>query len=485
MQSSIQPEVLRQLKAAVGDAGWQEAAAALEPHLREWRGLFSGTTPLLLAPANTAEMAAVIAICAREGIAVVPQGGNTGLVGGAIPGLDPARPELLVSTARLNAIRELDADNFTVTAEAGVVLARLQQRAADAGLCFPLSLAAEGSCQLGGNISTNAGGTNVLRYGTARDLVLGLEAVLPDGRVYNGLSGLRKDNTGYDLKQLFIGAEGTLGIITAATLKLFPQPRSSAAAWLAVPDPAAAVQVYAAARQGIGDELVAFELLPRVAVQMVLEALPGTRDPLPGAADWYVLLEFAGAREQDALAGQLEDFLETALSEGLLLDAALAGSETQRADFWRVRHGISEAQKSAGASIKHDVSVPITRMPEFLRRADTMVAEVVPGVRPVAFGHLGDGNLHYNLSQPPALPPAEFLARWDELSTLVHALAVELGGSFSAEHGVGFLKTGELERLKPALDLELMQRIKQALDPQGIMNPGKLLRVPEASADTS
>jgi D-lactate dehydrogenase (cytochrome) len=483
VNSAIAPELLNQLKMTVGAGGWLDKPADLEPYLTEWRGLYRGATPLLVAPATTAEVVAVLRLCAAHGVAVVPQGGNTGLVGGAVPGLNPQRPEILLSTSRLNRIRAIDRDNFTVTVEAGVVLADLQAAVAAVGLYFPLSLAAEGSCQIGGNISTNAGGTNVVRFGNTRELVLGLEVVLPDGRLFDGLSGLRKDNTGYALEQLFIGAEGTLGVVTAATLKLFPQPRSMATAWLAVTNPAAAVQVYAAARQRIGDEVVAFELLPRVAVDMVVEALPGTRDPLPETDAWYVLLEFAGAREQAELDAQLETFLAAALADGLLADAVLAHSDAQRRDFWRVRHGISEAQKSAGASIKHDVSVPITRMPEFLERADALVQAVVPGIRPVAFGHLGDGNLHYNLSQPVAMEPGDFLARWVELSEQVHSLAAELGGSFSAEHGVGVLKTAEMKRLKSPVEIELMREIKLALDPQGIMNPGKIL--PERAAGSA
>jgi D-lactate dehydrogenase (cytochrome) len=475
VDSAIPAEFLNQLKSVVGDAGWRESPADLEPYLTEWRGLYRGATPLLVAPATTAEVAALVRLCAAHGVAIVPQGGNTGLVGGAVPGLDPQRPEILLSLSRLNRVRDIDRDNFTVTVEAGVVLAQLQEAVAAVGLYFPLSLAAEGSCQIGGNISTNAGGTNVLRFGNTRDLVLGLEVVLPDGRLFAGLSGLRKNNTGYALSQLFIGAEGTLGIVTAATLKLFPQPRSTATAWLAVASPAAAVQVYAAARQRIGDELIAFELLPRVALDMVVHTLPGTRDPLPGAGAWYVLLEFAGAREQPELDAQLEAFLTMALADELVDDAVLARNDTQRRDFWRLRHGISEAQKSAGASIKHDIAVPITRLPEFLERADALMHAAMPGVRPVPFGHLGDGNLHYNLSQPVGMAPGEFLARWSELSEQVHSLVAELGGTFSAEHGVGALKRAEMARLKSPVEIELMHQVKHALDPQGIMNPGKVL----------
>jgi len=470
----INPEVLAALKSAVGEAGWIGDPVRLEPHLTEWRGLYRGETPLMLMPASTAEAARVVEICAAANVAMVPHGGNTGLTGGAIPGLD-GRAEILLSAARLNRIRELDTANFTVTAEAGVVLQALQEAAAEAGLLFPLSLAAEGSCQLGGNISTNAGGTSVLRYGNTRDLVLGLEVVLPDGRVWEGLQGLRKDNTGYDLKQWFIGAEGTLGFVTAATVKLFPTPRSRATAWLATADAAAAVQLYSLARSRLGDELTACELLPRIAVDMVLEHVWGCRDPLTDSHPWYVLLEFASARDQAALDSQLVDFLETAMAGGTVVDGVVAASESQRDGLWRIRHAVSEAQKKAGASIKHDISVPLSRVADFLVAADAAVASALPGVRPVPFGHLGDGNLHYNLSQPVGMEPQAFLDQWDELNTVVHDLVERFGGSFSAEHGIGYLKVPELARRKAPLELELMRSLKHALDPQNLMNPGKVL----------
>ncbi len=477
MAETINSDILRQLQAAVGDAGWSDDPAVLEPHLTEWRGLWRGATPLMVAPVSTEEAAAVISICAAHGIAVVPQGGNTGLAGGAIPGLDRQRPEILLSSDRLKRIRTIDADNFTVTAEAGVVLAELQNAAADAGMFFPLSLAAEGSCSIGGNISTNAGGTNVLRYGNTRELVLGLEVVLADGTVWNGLSGLRKDNTGYDLKQLFIGAEGTLGFVTAATLKLFPAALSRSSAWLAVASAADAVALYGRARQQLGDEMVAFELMPQLAVEMTLEHLAACRNPLGDAmAEWHVLLEFTSAREQAQLDAQLLSFLQGCLEDRLVSDGAVAGSHSQRDDFWRIRHGISEAQKLAGGSIKHDISVPVSAMAEFLQRTDAAVTAALPGVRPVPFGHLGDGNLHYNLSQPLAMDREAFLERREELNAIVHELAVELDGSFSAEHGIGCLKAAELERLKSPAEMQLFRRIKAALDPQGIMNPGKILR---------
>jgi len=476
LNSRPDKDVLDALKAVVGDAGFREEAADLEPHLTEWRGLFQGRTPLMLMPSSTAEVSAIMKICSTHGVAVVPQGGNTGLAGGAIPGIDGVDAQILLSTSRLNQVTDIDAENYTMTAGAGCLLAEIQSAAQDAGLFFPLSLAAEGSCQIGGNISTNAGGTNVLRFGNTRELVLGLEVVLPDGSIYDDLRGLRKDNTGYDLKQLFIGAEGTLGIITAATLKLFPAARATATAWLAVESPAAAVSLYREARRRVGDELVAFELMPRIAIDMVLEHIPGTREPLDAAQPWYVLLELASARNQAVTDEQLTDLLGNCLDRGLVQDGVVASSEAQRGDLWRLRHSISEAQKNAGASIKHDISVPVSGMPEFLERANELVEARVPGIRPVPFGHLGDGNLHYNVSQPDDMKAEAFLALWEPLNELVHTLAVELGGSFSAEHGIGSLKVAELERLGDPVKLRLMRSVKQALDPGGIMNPGKVLR---------
>jgi FAD/FMN-containing dehydrogenase len=469
-------QVIEQLKAVVGAAGFRESATDLEPHLTEWRGLFHGQTPLMLLPATAAEVSTILRICSTHGIAVVPQGGNTGLAGGAIPGVDGNDAEVLLSASRLNKVRHIDAENYTMTVEAGCILAEIQSAAQDAGLFFPLSLAAEGSCQIGGNISTNAGGTNVLRFGNMRELVLGLEVVLPDGSIYDDLRGLRKDNTGYDLKQLFIGAEGTLGFITAATLKLFPAARATATAWLAVESPGAAVALYSEARKRVGDELVAFELMPRIAIDMVLEHIPGTRDPLADEQAWYVLLELASAREQVLTDEQLTDLLSACLEQGQVHDGIVASNDSQRDDLWRLRHSISEAQKHAGASIKHDISVPVSAMPDFLEQANQLVAARVPGIRPVPFGHLGDGNLHYNVSQPADMPADEFLALWEPLNEIVHTLAVELGGSFSAEHGIGYLKVGELERLADPVKLSLMRSVKQALDPRGIMNPGKVLR---------
>ena len=474
MQADLNPAILERLAAIVGLTGMVTDPGALAPALTEWRGLYSGRTPALLAPATPGEAAGILAICHAEHIGVVPQGGNTGLVGGAIPASTPERPEILLSARRMTAIRELDAANYTITVEAGCVLADVQAAAAEAQRFFPLSLASEGSCQIGGNISTNAGGTNVLRYGTTRDLVTGLEVVLADGRIFSGLRGLRKDNTGYDLKQLFIGAEGTLGFITAATCKLFPQPRSVATAWVAVANPEAAIHLNSEARRLLGDQLIALELMNRCAVGMVLEHIDATRNPLHAPSDWVVLLELGSAEPGNAADAALETFLAAVMAEGFVTDAMLAQSIAQRDELWRLRHSISEAQKCAGAGIKHDISVPVSRIGEFLRNAQQFAAKRVPGIKVVAFGHMGDGNLHFNLNQPDDMGPDEFMALWDELSMTVHSLAAALGGSFSAEHGVGKLKTSELLRLRGGVEWALMKQIKASLDPHGIMNPGKL-----------
>ena len=412
MTSEFVDSLLTDFRAIVGSAGVVTDPVALEPCVTEWRGLYRGRTPVLVAPATTAEAAAILKLCHAHRIGVVPQGGNTGLVGGAIPASTPEHPQILLSARRLRKIRELDIDNYTITAEAGCILADVQAAAEAADRFFPLSLAAEGSCQLGGNVSTNAGGTNVLRYGNTRDLVLGLEVVLADGRVYEGLRGLRKDNTGYDLKQLFIGAEGTLGFITAATCKLFPRPRSLATAWVAIADPAAAIALQSQARGALGDQLIAFELINRLAVDLVVAQIPGIRDPLEKQYPWYALLELGSERDGADADQALEAFLGAEIDTGLVADGVLAGSSAQRDELWRLRHSISEAQKKAGAGIKHDISVPVSRIDEFLETASRLVSERIPGVYIVAFGHLGDGNLHFNLNQPEGMSADEFLDLW-------------------------------------------------------------------------
>jgi FAD/FMN-containing dehydrogenase len=466
-------ELNARLRAIVGAAHVLEAEADMAPFLSDWRGRYHGRARAVVLPRDTAEVAAVVAACAQAGVAMVPQGGNTGLCGGATPLADGAA--VVISLARMNRVRAVDPDNDTLTVEAGCTLAAVQEAAQAAGRMFPLSLASEGSCRIGGNLSTNAGGVQVLRYGNTRDLVLGLEVVLPDGRVWDGLRGLRKDNTGYDLKQLFIGAEGTLGIVTAAVLKLFPAIRSRATAWVAVPDPRAAVRLLGMLRAACGDRVSAFEIVGRTALGLVLRHIPGARDPLAGAPAWTVLVELSDPAVDAPLDDQLQAVLGEAFAQGLAGDAALAASGAQAQALWALREDISEAQRIEGVSIKHDVSVPVSRIPDFLERAGEALAARWPDVRVVAFGHIGDGNLHYNLSKSVADDNAAFVARTPEVNRIVHDLVCELGGSISAEHGLGQLKREEVLRYKPALEMELMRRVKQAFDPAGLMNPGKVL----------
>ena len=461
------------LKTIVGTKGWIDDREGMAPYLEEWRGLYHGRAAAVVCPSNTAEVAAVVRACAETGIAIVPQGGNTGLVGGA--STHEHGGEIILSTRRLNAIRDLDTRNDTITVEAGVVLQAVQQAAAEADRLFPLSLGAEGSCQIGGNLSTNAGGTAVLRYGNMRDLTLGLEVVLPDGSVWDGLRGLRKDNSGYDLKQLFIGAEGTLGIITAAALKLFPRPRQKQTALVAVADPAAAIELLDRARTACGDSLTAIELIPRLGIDFALRHVEGAVDPLADRHDWYVLLELTSPTAGDHLRDALEALLEAAFEDGMVADAAISANETQTGQLWFLREAIVEGQRFEGGGIKHDVAVPISRVAEFIAQATEAVLAQVPGTRIVAFGHLGDGNIHFNLSQPPDMAAEAFVALWSDVSHLVHDIAVALGGTISAEHGIGRLKREELAERRSAVEIDLMRRIKRTIDPAGIMNPGKIL----------
>ena len=462
-----------QLTSIVGDANLMTDEAALEPYVTEVRGRYHGSTPFLVKPGTTEELSKVMAACYAAEVAMVPQGGNTSLVGGSIPFQD--RGEVIISTARMNKIREIDAENFTLTAEAGVILQEIQNAASEADRLFPLSLGAQGTCQIGGNISTNAGGVQVLRYGNTRDLVLGIEAVLPDGRVWNGLRGLRKDNTGYDLKHLFIGGEGTLGMISAATLKLYAKPREVVTAFCAVRDVAGAVSLLGQIRQASGENVTSFELLPDIAIRFAEQHVAGTRHPLESRHDWYVLIELYGGRKDGGLREALEEALMAAYEDGLVLDATLAESEAQSQALWRLREAIVEGQKHEGGSIKHDVSVPVSRIPEFMERSLALVEEMVPGIRPVPFGHVGDGNIHFNLTQPEGADKQAYLARWDEVNAAVHDIVHDLGGSISAEHGLGRMKIAENERFKQPLELEMMRAVKQAFDPKGLMNPGKML----------
>ena len=464
----------RGLVAELGAEAVTDDPDKLAPHLTERRERYRGSTPFMVRPASAAEVATAVRLSQAAKIPLVPQGGNTGLVGGAVP--FEADGAILLSLERLNKIRQVDALDYSITVEAGCILQDVQEAAAAADRLFPLSLGAEGSCQIGGNLSTNAGGIHVLRYGNARDLVLGLEVVLPDGQVWDGLKRLRKDNTGYDLKQLFIGAEGTLGIITAATLKLFARPRHRITAFVALTGLDAGLPVLAQAREASGEAVTAAELIPRIALDFCLEHMPGISDPLSAAHDWYLLLEVSSGSAESTLRSALEDMLADALETGLIADATLAASETQAASLWRIREAMIPAQKYEGASIKHDVSVPVSQVPTFIRRACALAEKMVPGIRPYPFGHIGDGNVHLNLTQPRGTDPEAFLSRWEEINARVHDIALELGGSISAEHGIGRMKVEENARFKSPVELEMMRKVKSALDPNGLMNPGKVIR---------
>ena len=461
------------IAAIVGPKGLIEDPDALAPYLEDQRGRVRGRTPYVVRPATVEEVSAVVQACAAARIPIVPQGGNTGLTGGSVP-FESGR-EIVLSLGRMNRIRELDASNFTITVEAGCILQQVQQAAEAADRLFPLSLGAEGTCQIGGNLSTNAGGVQVLRFGNMRELVLGLEVVLPDGRIWNGLRRLRKDNTGYDLKQLFVGAEGTLGVITAAVLKLFPRPREIVTALAAVPNPAAALSLLELTRAETGDSVTSFELMPRRAIDSAVKHVAGIANPLAQPSPWYVLIELFGGRAEGGLRTALEEALGEAFERELVSDATFAENAGQTAALWRIREAIVEAQKYEGGSIKHDVSVPVSRTPDFIAEASALVERLVPGIRPVAFGHLGDGNIHFNLSQPEGADTAAYLARWDEINAAVHDVVHAMGGSISAEHGIGRFKLLENRRFKDPVELDLMRRIKRSLDPDDLFNPGKVI----------
>jgi FAD/FMN-containing dehydrogenase len=469
---------LAQLVARFGTEVIVTDPTALEATAVDHRRLYRGKPLALALPRSTAEVSQLLALCNALRIGVVPQGGNTGYCGAATP--DDSGSQLVLSLRRMRAVRRVDALNDSMVVEAGCLLVEIQQAAAAAGRLFPLSLGSEGSCQIGGNLSTNAGGVNVLRYGMTRDLALGLEVVLADGRVLSSLDALRKDNTGYDLRNLFIGAEGTLGVITAAALRLFPVPRAVATAFVAVPSVSAAVRLLADLRAASGDRVSSFELVPQLALDLVLQHIPGSRAPLGGGSPWYVLCELSSARAEDPLAGILEAALGGALEAGLATDAVLAQGERERTEFWRLRESIPEGQRRDGASLKHDVSLPIDRLAAFTAEASAWVAAEVPEARLVAYGHVGDGNLHFNLNQAPGLPPGALAARENEVKRAIHDLVRAHGGSFSAEHGIGRLKVDELQRYAAPVELALMRAIKNAFDPVGIMNPGKVLPRPAA-----
>ncbi len=455
--------LIDKLKAIVGPKGWTADPAAMAPSLVDWRGTFRGAAPIVLSPASTDEVAAIVSACAAAEVAIVPQGGNTSMCGGAVP--DDSGKQIVLRLGRMNRIRELDIENFSIEVEAGCILEHVQIAAQKAGRLLALSLGAEGSCQIGGNLATNAGGINVIRYGTARAQTLGLEAVLADGTIVNSLRSLRKDTAGYDLKQLFIGSEGTLGIITAATLKLFPDPGLKTTALVAIESSGAAVRLLSHLRGAIGDSIEAFELISGYVFGLVDKHIPASVPPFASEYPWYVLTDITCGDDTGGLGQVLQDAVEA----GLACDAIIAKNDAESAALWRIRHSIAEAERAAGKALKHDISVPVSRIEEFLQRGDQLLAELAPGIQLIAFGHVGDGNLHYNVAMDPG---SEQAAR---VTSAIYQLATGLGGSFSAEHGVGQLKRDYLLQYRDVREIELMRTLKGALDPLNILNPGKVI----------
>jgi FAD/FMN-containing dehydrogenase len=470
------PGTLGELKGVVGDGGWLESAADLAPYLIDHRRLYRGATPLVLRPRSTAEVAGILSICNRDEVAVVPHGGNTGYCGGATP--DESGTQVVVSMQRLNRVRHVDPGNDSMLLETGVTLAAAQNAAREADRLFPLSLGSEGTAQIGGNLSTNAGGTAVLRYGMMRDLVFGLEVVLADGRILNGLKSLRKDNTGYDVKSLFIGAEGTLGIITAAALKLFPLPRDTATALVGLDSPQHALDLLQRLRQSAGDQLTTFELIPRFGVELTVRLVEGVADPSSFATPWYCLVELTSPNHQADLATLLGGVLEAAADSGIIQDAMLASSLAQGAAMWKLRESVPEAQRRYGPSIKHDVSVPVSQIPTLIERGTALANRLAPEGQVISYGHAGDGNLHFNLGLAPGGDAQLFQSRAHSLEDAMFDLVESLGGSISAEHGIGRLKTAEFAQRADPVELAVMHELKRALDPKGILNPGKVLCAP-------
>lgn len=467
-------EAIEVLKRTVGSYGWSTHPGLIEPHAVDWTGSIRGDSPLLLKPATTQEVAKIVGICRQYGLKIVPQGGNTSLAGGSVPSGDHV--EIIVNLARMNKVRAIDTINDTITVDAGSLLASIQAEAANAGRFFPLRLASEGSCQIGGNLATNAGGSNVIRYGNTRDLVLGLEVVLSDGRIWNGLRALRKDNMGYDMKQLFIGSEGTLGIITGAVLKLFPRPASIATAVCAVPSLQAALELLALSKQRTGGQVTAFELMPRNGLELVFKHFPACRMPLDKLYDWQVLIEFSSIDEAVSQHERIEATLSEAYASGLIVDAAIAASIEQGRSFWAIREALAEADMKEGATIQGDISVPISAIPDFLDSCSSAIANAVDGARIIAFGHLGDGNIHFGVIEPEAASTEDFLARSNEIEEIICDHAHRFGGSVAAEHGLGAMKTNAVLKYRGDVEHDLMLAIKHSLDPQDMMNPGKLLR---------
>ncbi len=474
MSTPPRTAVITRLSEVVGAQGLLVEPSELDPYVNDWRGIYKGAAAAVVRPANVEQVAAVVRICAETGTPLVPQGGNTGMCGATVP--DARVNPIVIALGRMNRIRNVDALNNTMTVEAGCVLANIQQAAAEANRLFPLSLGAEGSCQIGGNLSTNAGGVNVLRYGNTRDLVLGIEAVLPDGRIWNGLRSLRKDNTGYDLKHLFVGAEGTLGIITAAVLKLFPKPSATATTWLAVPSPEAALEIFSLLRGAFGDRISAFELISRACLDLVMKNIPGTRDPLSAPHSWYVLTELGDASPGNALREALEGVLEKCIEKQLVIDATLAENNTQAQALWKIRESIPEAARNeAGMLYRHDIAVAVGEIPAFIRDGKAALEKHFKGTKIICFGHLGDGNLHYNTYVEGRLRSDAAAREAHDVTTVIYDIVKQYQGSFSAEHGIGIAKVEELVRYKNPVEIDLMRTVKRAIDPLGILNPGKVL----------
>jgi FAD/FMN-containing dehydrogenase len=458
----------------LGPDGVLTDASDIAPFLTDHRHLFQGRAATVALPRSVDQIARLLAYCNDKRIGVVPHGGNTSYCGGATP--DESGQQIVLSLKRLNRVRSIDPLNYSLVAEAGCILADVQGAADEVDRFFPLSLGAEGTCQIGGNLSTNAGGTAVLRYGMMRDLVLGLEVVLADGRILSSLGALRKDNTGYDIKSLFLGAEGTLGVITAASLKLFSKPRATATAFVAIPNVQAAVELLARMREASGDRVSSFELIPRIGIELTTRHIPAVTDPLKQPYEWHILCELSSSRAADSLTDLLTESLAAALESNLVLDAVVAQSDREKEALWKIRETIPEAQRLEGASLKHDISLPITSLPQFVEQASHWIHVNVPEGRLVAYGHVGDGNLHFNLNQAPGTQRDAFLAREASIKRTIHDMVRDFGGSFSAEHGIGRLKVGELERYASPVELDLMRAVKRAFDPHGILNPGKVLR---------
>ena len=469
MSTMPSPETLAHLASVVGDRYALRDLAAMQPYLHEWRGLWDGATPLVLRPGSTEEVSRILAIADETGTAIITQSGNTGLVGGQIP--VPGKHEILMVLDRMTAIRDIDPADNTMTVEAGVILKTVQDEADKVDRLFPLRIASEGSCRIGGNLATNAGGINVLAYGNARDLCLGIEVVLPGGRVWNGLKRLRKDNTGYDMRNLFIGSEGTLGVITAAVLKLFPKPQHHATAFIALPSPQAAIDLLAIMQTHSGNRVTAFELMPRRGIEFTMRHY-AVREFFAAPAEWYVIAEMSGAPTLDET---MTEALGEAAEKGVVHDATIAQSEAQRQEIWYIREAIVESQRLEGVHLKHDVAVPVSHVPELIAEGTAALHRYMPDIRPLPFGHLGDGNIHFNVSQPVGMDKQAFLDRWHEIADCIYDVVLRLGGSVSAEHGIGILKADMMSRIKSPVELQMMRQLKGLFDPNDILNPGRVL----------